>query len=176
MERSLKNVLVVSCGFLLLFTAYGGLQNLQSSLYSEQGLGVATLSTLYASVLLSSMFLPPILIKKCGCKWTIVGSMCCYVVFSLGNFHANWYSPSSRPFPVCVPSSLAPDPGGNPFLDLGSLLGPCPHTHGCLHGYRVSDVDDAQGDSASKGPTTHSLYPQFLRVGQRESLAWVGAH
>ncbi|NP_001136011.1 unc-93 homolog A2 isoform X1 [Mus musculus] len=92
MERSLKNVLVVSCGFLLLFTAYGGLQNLQSSLYSEQGLGVATLSTLYASVLLSSMFLPPILIKKCGCKWTIVGSMCCYVVFSLGNFHANWYT------------------------------------------------------------------------------------
>ncbi|XP_052025761.1 protein unc-93 homolog A isoform X2 [Apodemus sylvaticus] len=92
MERSLKNVLVVSCGFLLLFTAYGGLQNLQSSLYSEQGLGVATLSTLYASVLLSSMFLPPILIKRFGCKWTIVGSMCCYVVFSLGNFHANWYT------------------------------------------------------------------------------------
>ncbi|GAB1300498.1 Unc-93 homolog A (C. elegans) [Apodemus speciosus] len=92
MERSLKNVLVVSCGFLLLFTAYGGLQNLQSSLHSEQGLGVATLSTLYASVLLSSMFLPPILIKRCGCKWTIVGSMCCYVVFSLGNFHANWYT------------------------------------------------------------------------------------
>ncbi|NP_001414406.1 protein unc-93 homolog A isoform X1 [Rattus norvegicus] len=92
MERSMKNVLVVACGFLLLFTAYGGLQNLQSSLYSAHGLGVATLSTLYGSVLLSSMFLPPILIKKCGCKWTIVGSMCCYVVFSLGNFHANWYT------------------------------------------------------------------------------------
>ncbi|XP_008686685.2 protein unc-93 homolog A isoform X2 [Ursus maritimus] len=92
MERSLKNVLVVSFGFLLLFTAYGGLQSLQSSLYSEEGLGVTALSTLYGGVLLSSMFLPPLLIKKFGCKWTIVISMCCYVAFSLGNFYASWYT------------------------------------------------------------------------------------
>ncbi|KAM5126406.1 protein unc-93 homolog A-like [Callospermophilus lateralis] len=92
MERSLRNVLVVSFGFLLLFTAYGGLQNLQSSLYSEDGMGVATLGTLYGAVLLSSMFLPPILIKRCGCKWTIVGSTCCYVAFSLGNFYASWFT------------------------------------------------------------------------------------
>lgn len=31
MEKELKNVLAVSFGFLLLFTAYGGLQNLQVS-------------------------------------------------------------------------------------------------------------------------------------------------
>ncbi|KAI5938466.1 protein unc-93 homolog A [Manis javanica] len=92
MERSLRNVLVVSLGFLLLFTAYGGLQSLQSSLYSEEGLGVTTLSTLYGGVLLSSMFLPPLLIQKLGCKWTIVVSMCCYVAFSLGNFYASWYT------------------------------------------------------------------------------------
>lgn len=41
MERSLRNVLVVSFGFLLLFTAYGGLQSLQvrtlaSTLASER--------------------------------------------------------------------------------------------------------------------------------------------
>lgn len=51
---------------------------------------MVTLSTLYGAVLLSSMFLPPILIKRCGCKWTIVGSMCCYVAFYVGNFHASW--------------------------------------------------------------------------------------
>ncbi|XP_014441874.1 LOW QUALITY PROTEIN: protein unc-93 homolog A [Tupaia chinensis] len=92
MENSLKNVLVVALGFLLLFTAYGGLQSLQSSLYSEEGLGVTALSTLYGSVLLSSMFLPPILIARLGCKWTIAGSMCGYVAFSLGNFYASWYT------------------------------------------------------------------------------------
>uniref|UniRef100_A0A4W2HQL5 Protein unc-93 homolog A n=1 Tax=Bos indicus x Bos taurus TaxID=30522 RepID=A0A4W2HQL5_BOBOX len=92
MEGNLKNVLVLSFGFLLLFTAYGGLQSLQSSLYSEEGLGVAALSTLYGGMLLSSMFLPPVLIGKLGCKWTLVLAMCCYVAFSLGNFYASWYT------------------------------------------------------------------------------------
>ncbi|KAG8504738.1 Protein unc-93-A [Galemys pyrenaicus] len=62
----------------------------QSSLHSEKGLGVTTLSTLYAGVLLSSMLLPPLLIQRLGCKWTIVLSMCGYVAFSLGNFYASW--------------------------------------------------------------------------------------
>lgn len=92
MDASLRNVLVMSCGFLLLFTAYGGLQSLQSSLHSEAGLGVTTLSTLYGGVLLSSMFLPPLLIQRLGCKWTLVLSMCGYVAFSLGNFYASWYT------------------------------------------------------------------------------------
>ncbi|XP_062954499.1 protein unc-93 homolog A isoform X2 [Cynocephalus volans] len=92
MEKSLKNVLVVSFGFLLLFTAYGGLQNLQSSLHSEEGLGVVALGTLYGTVLLSSMLLPAVLIQRCGCKWTIAASMCGYVAFSLGNFYASWYT------------------------------------------------------------------------------------
>lgn len=56
---------------------------------------MTALSTLYGGMLLSSMFLPPLLIKKFGCKWTIVISMCCYVAFSLGNFYASWYSPHS---------------------------------------------------------------------------------
>lgn len=59
---------------------------------------MTALSTLYGGMLLSSMFLPPLLIKRFGCKWTIVISMCCYVAFSLGNFYASWYSPhGSRP-------------------------------------------------------------------------------
>ncbi|NP_001137419.1 protein unc-93 homolog A isoform X3 [Homo sapiens] len=92
MDRSLRNVLVVSFGFLLLFTAYGGLQSLQSSLYSEEGLGVTALSTLYGGMLLSSMFLPPLLIERLGCKGTIILSMCGYVAFSVGNFFASWYT------------------------------------------------------------------------------------
>ncbi|XP_072499984.1 protein unc-93 homolog A-like [Notamacropus eugenii] len=107
MERNLKNVLVVSFGFLLLFTAYGGLQNLQSSLNYQDGLGVATLSVVYGSLILSSMFLPPIIIKKFGCKWTITASMCCYVAFSLGNFYASWYT--------LIPTSIILGLGGAPL-------------------------------------------------------------
>ncbi|XP_063773795.1 protein unc-93 homolog A-like [Pseudophryne corroboree] len=90
--KHLKNLIIVSFGFLLLFTAYGGLQSLQSSLNPEKGLGVASLSVIYGCLILSSLFLAPILIKKIGCKWTIVASMCCYITYSVGNFQANWYS------------------------------------------------------------------------------------
>ncbi|XP_074165408.1 protein unc-93 homolog A isoform X1 [Sminthopsis crassicaudata] len=107
MERNLKNVLVIAFGFLLLFTAYGGLQNLQSSLNDEEGLGVATLSVVYGALILSSMFLPPILIKKFGCKWTITASMCCYIAFSLGNFYASWYT--------LIPTSIILGLGGAPL-------------------------------------------------------------
>ncbi|NWU99143.1 UN93A protein, partial [Upupa epops] len=107
MEKNLKNVLVISFGFLLLFTAYGGLQSLQSSLHSEEGLGVAALSVLYAALIFSSMFLPPVLIQKLGCKWTIAGSMCCYIAFSLGNFYASWYT--------LIPTSVILGLGGAPL-------------------------------------------------------------
>ncbi|XP_036236786.1 protein unc-93 homolog A [Molothrus ater] len=107
MERNLKNVFVISFGFLLLFTAYSGLQSLQSSLNAEEGLGVASLSVLYAALTLSSMFLPPIIIKKLGCKWTIAVSMCCYVAYSLGNFYASWYT--------LIPTSMILGLGGAPL-------------------------------------------------------------
>ncbi|XP_016353291.1 protein unc-93 homolog A-like [Sinocyclocheilus anshuiensis] len=92
MSRTTKNVLVVSFGFLLLFTAYGGLQSLQSSLNAEDGMGVISLSVIYGAIILSSMFLPPIMIKNLGCKWTIVLSMGCYVAYSFGNLAPGWAS------------------------------------------------------------------------------------
>ncbi|XP_048063487.1 protein unc-93 homolog A [Megalobrama amblycephala] len=92
MSRTSKNVLVVSFGFLFLFTAYGGLQSLQSSLNAEEGMGVISLSVIYGAIILSSMFLPPIMIKNLGCKWTIVISMGCYVAYSFGNLAPGWAS------------------------------------------------------------------------------------
>nr|XP_030708693.1 protein unc-93 homolog A isoform X2 [Globicephala melas] len=133
MESSLKNVLVLSFGFLLLFIAYGGLQSLQSSLYSEEGLGVAALSTLYGGMLLSSMFLPPILIKKLGCKWTIVIAMCCYVTFTLGNFYASWYT--------LIPTSILLGLGAAPLWSAqGTYLTTMGSTHAEKTGKLGKDV------------------------------------
>ncbi|XP_056151016.1 protein unc-93 homolog A [Lampris incognitus] len=106
-DWNLKNVLVVSLGFLSLFTAYGGLQSLQSSLNAEQGMGVASLSVIYASIIISSMFLPPIMIKNLGCKWTIVASMACYVSYSFGNLYPGWYT--------LMPTSVILGLGGSPL-------------------------------------------------------------
>lgn len=107
MGSNLKNVIIVSMGFLLLFTAFQGLQNLQSSLNSEEGMGVASLSVIYGTIILSSMFLPQILIKNLGCKWTVVSSMVCYVVYFAGNFYASWYT--------LMPTSVILGFGGAPL-------------------------------------------------------------
>ena len=64
---------------------------------------MAALSTLYGGMLLSSMFLPPVLIGKLGCKWTLLLAMCCYVAFSLGNFYASWYAPPAAATPALRP-------------------------------------------------------------------------
>ncbi|KAA8582854.1 hypothetical protein FQN60_015400, partial [Etheostoma spectabile] len=106
-SRNFKNVLVVSIGFLSLFTAYGGLQSLQSSLNAEQGMGVASLSVIYASIIISSMFLPPLMIKNLGCKWTIVAGMACYVSYSFGNLYPGWYT--------LMPTSVILGLGGSPL-------------------------------------------------------------
>ncbi|XP_041108505.1 protein unc-93 homolog A-like [Polyodon spathula] len=107
MGSNLKNILIVSLGFLFLFTAYGGLQSLQSSLNADEGLGTASLGVIYGTIILSSMFLPPILIKNLGCKWTIVVSMGCYVAYSLGNLYSSWET--------LIPTSIILGLGGAPL-------------------------------------------------------------
>ncbi|MEE6509289.1 hypothetical protein FKM82_025341 [Ascaphus truei] len=104
---NLKNILVLSFGILLLYTAYMGLQTLQSSLNKIQGLGVASLSVMFVSLSISSLLLPPILIKKLGCKWTIVAAMFCFITYILCNFYPSW--------PTLIISSIVVGIGGGPL-------------------------------------------------------------
>ncbi|XP_063297327.1 protein unc-93 homolog A-like [Pelobates fuscus] len=103
----MKNILILSFGILLLYTAYMGLQTLQSSLNKIQGLGVASLSVMYVTLSISSLLLPPLLIKKLGCKWTIVASMFCFISYSLCNFYPSW--------PTLIISSILVGLGGGPL-------------------------------------------------------------
>lgn len=132
-SRNLKNVLVVSIGFLSLFIAYGGLQSLQSSLNAEQGMGVASLSVIYASIIVSSMFLPPVMIKNLGCKWTIVVSMACYVSYSFGNLYPGWYT--------LMPTSVILGLGGSPLWSAKcTYLTISGNIQGAKEGKKGSDV------------------------------------
>jgi hypothetical protein len=70
--QTYKNLLVISFAFLLQFTAFGGIDKLQSSLNTEANVGVNSLSIIYAFLILSSIFLPHPLISILGLKWTIV--------------------------------------------------------------------------------------------------------
>lgn len=70
--RTYKNLLVLCAAFLLQFTAFGAIGNLQSSLNTEANVGVNSLSIIYAFLVFSSIFLPHPLIAIFGIKWTIV--------------------------------------------------------------------------------------------------------
>ena len=72
--RTYKNLLVLCMAFLLQFTAFSAMGNLQSSLNAEANVGVNSLSIIYAFLIFSSIFLPHPLIAIFGLKWTLVMS------------------------------------------------------------------------------------------------------
>ncbi|XP_072032785.1 protein unc-93 homolog A-like [Amphiura filiformis] len=91
-NKVLFNLLVVSSAFFLLFTAFMGLSNLQSSINCDEGLGVASLATIYATLIVSALFIPSFVIKHLGIKWTIAASMCCYTIYTAANFYPDWWT------------------------------------------------------------------------------------
>jgi len=101
-----KNLLLICFAFTLNFTSFGGVSNLQSSLNYENGLGTGCLAVIYAALILSAMFTPTIIIRKCGCKWTICLSIVGYVFYTFANFYPTWYT--MIPASIMVGLSAAP--------------------------------------------------------------------
>ena len=87
--RIMKNICLISVAFMLIFN-YSGLFSLQSSLHRVKGMGVITSSINMASVMLSCMFLPKIIIKLIGHKWTIVIALWSYILYIAANGYAVW--------------------------------------------------------------------------------------
>lgn len=88
-KRHWKNLIILSLTFLFCFTAYGAIQNIQSSVNSSQGLGLLSLGIVYASLIASSL-LAPAVIKFFGAKWTIVFCTLCYCIYSYANFFPSY--------------------------------------------------------------------------------------
>ncbi|XP_021944765.1 UNC93-like protein [Folsomia candida] len=91
-RRMSKNIHVVSLGFLLLFTAYNGMSNLLSSFYHVDGLGTYTNATVYAFLVLSSLFIPSFAMRKLTVKWTLVASISGYTLYMVAQYHATFYT------------------------------------------------------------------------------------
>ena len=91
-RRILKNLYVVSFGFLFTFTAFGSLEKLQSSLHSDERLGLTSLIVIYTAFIVSCMFIPSLLIDKLGPKHTLMLSMSGYVTFTLANFYPRYWT------------------------------------------------------------------------------------
>ena len=91
-KRIYKNLLVVGLAWIFLFTAYSSIANLQSSLNKTKGLGTAGLSTIYGSLIVSCLFLPPSMIKNLGLKWTIIISQSTYILYMAANIYPRWFT------------------------------------------------------------------------------------
>ncbi|XP_041987575.1 UNC93-like protein [Aricia agestis] len=90
--RILKNVAAVSAAFMVQFTAFQGTANLQSSINAADGLGTVSLSSIYAALVLSCIFVPTFLIKRLTVKWTLCLSMLCYAPYIGAQFYPAFYT------------------------------------------------------------------------------------
>lgn len=121
--REIRNSVIVSLSFLFVFTAYLAIQNLQSSLNQDAGLGVTSLSCLYGSIILSSILAPTVM-KVIGSKLAIVIPWVLHVVYTLTNFYPRFWT--------LIPSSIL----------LGLMSGPL-WTSQCTyitrHAYSLAD-------------------------------------
>ncbi|XP_035681662.1 protein unc-93 homolog A-like [Branchiostoma floridae] len=105
-RRIWKNLIVLAVVFLVNFTAFRALQNLQSTLNSEAGLGVVSLSCVYASMVLSCLYAPFFIHKVGSCKWTVVVCFFGHILYTGSNFYPSWFT--------LIPSSIL----------LGAISGP----------------------------------------------------
>merc|ERR1711892_499472 len=87
-----KNVLLISISFLLLFVAFESMSKLQSSINVVNNLGTWANATVYASLILSCMFMPSILIKWLKVKWALVVCICCYSTYIAAQFYPEFYT------------------------------------------------------------------------------------
>ena len=87
-----KNVLLISFSFLLLFVAFESMSKLQSSINTVNNLGTWANAAVYASLILSCMFMPSLLIKWLKVKWTLVVCIFCYSTYIAAQFYPEFYT------------------------------------------------------------------------------------
>ena len=88
----LKNVFIIGLAWILVFTAYQSMANLQSSLNKIKGLGTISLSMIYVSLIIGSLLLPSTMIQKLGIKKTISICICAYILFIAANMYSQYYT------------------------------------------------------------------------------------
>ncbi|KAF8793368.1 UNC93-like protein like [Argiope bruennichi] len=70
--RSLRNLFIFNTCYVLTYTGFWALSNLQSTMNAAGGLGDYSQAVIYVFSMISSLFLPKLLIDKFGCKNILV--------------------------------------------------------------------------------------------------------
>ncbi|GFX26217.1 protein unc-93 homolog A [Trichonephila clavipes] len=104
--RILKNLVVISSTFVMLFTAYDGLSMLQSTMNKEGNIGTISQAVVYAGFCTSSLLLPKYVIKKLGCKITILISSISFIPYIAANFYPTFLTMMPSAFLLGLGESL----------------------------------------------------------------------
>ena len=94
----LRSAVAVAVAFLLNFTAFTGMSNLQSSLHRDGGIGVISQCVLYVFFVLSSLFFANFVIGKIGYKWAMMSSIAGFITWTAANGYAVW----GTMIPTCI--------------------------------------------------------------------------
>ena len=98
-----KNLYGASIAFMLVLSAFIGIQNLQSSINAQ--LGVASLSIIYVFYLLVG-FVTPAIVRLLGTKYSLLFGFICHIIYIATNFYPEYYT--------LVPSSILLGIGSGP--------------------------------------------------------------
>ncbi|CAF1153547.1 unnamed protein product [Adineta ricciae] len=86
-----KNVLVLSLGFLVQFTAFSGMKNLQSSINTIDDIGVNSLTIIHGCFSFSAACLAHSFIGLFGLKYTLLVCQIPFLLFVLANYNVATY-------------------------------------------------------------------------------------
>ena len=86
-----KNIYGLSIGFIVFYSAFIGLQNLQSSINSAQGLDLVTFSLVYGMFIIAG-FITPGFLKLFGTKYSLLFGCVCHLIYNLTNYYPSWYT------------------------------------------------------------------------------------
>lgn len=92
-----KNLVLICISFILTFSAFCAVQNIQSSINSEGYLGIICMSCVHGMMLVTCLAAPSI-INKLTAKWAMALGMFCDIIWVGANFHPLFYT--------LVPSAL----------------------------------------------------------------------
>ncbi|XP_005112147.2 uncharacterized protein LOC101853209 [Aplysia californica] len=86
-----KNVIVLCCSFILVFSSFQAIQNLQSSMNSEGNLGIYTMMSVHIAMIFSCL-VSPIIINLFTAKWALCIGIHCFLIWFGANFHPTFYT------------------------------------------------------------------------------------
>ncbi|KAK3576536.1 hypothetical protein CHS0354_018042 [Potamilus streckersoni] len=86
-----KNLILLCASFILMFSAFRAIQNLQSSINNQDNLGIITMSCVHGTMFFTCV-LAPVIINKLTAKWALVSGMTSFLCWIAANFYSRFYT------------------------------------------------------------------------------------